>query len=1626
MRIPSWLVRIFDRLLPYYAIMPVLRRRVTTHVAPGVNPRSVLDCRPLCAGLLLTRNGLEGLCRLPCTVYPSVNHCYTRMSTTKRGNQGSAKVPNVSSFSVTPAVANARTYEVLDKVADKLKGYVTNFTPSKKEMRDHRDMVQAKLAHRVFGFGIERPNKEYRESYVLVRRDKRNPARVLHEAEFQGFLPIVGASAIIGATGFLCRKIGSAIDRIGKAADEVTELAATSSDYVAAMRSSVKALKAKLGPFLWAVPFVLVSYYLFPKLPEAVKPIFCLAFSTVVGYGMWQVIEHFFPIFDHNTQLQSGAKTSDCGKLLASVLSFSAFKGKNSERNVGEFVKRMSAFDRFAESFDSFVDWITSCLDKLFTFCHERFGLPRLGWFRKERTALMKWCDKIDALVCKSLETARTNPSDLKEMTELLIEGNWFLDKLRGTSSHRLVSEYMMKITNFMTPFQGAINARNNFRFEPLCMVLYGSSRIGKTLMNMYIAATVLKATGIVPPNATPDEVLREVWQKGASQYWNGYAEQALLAIDDAFQKVAVPGDEESDYMNIIKLVGSFSCPLNFADLASKGKIYFLSKFILATTNLSSLQNQAVRVINAPEAVSNRFTFPYEVRVAKGYTLEDDDVKLDYEKFKVELARVSNSFNILDRFPWYMWEARRHDFLTGNPIGNNWISMRAVMEDVVETTKARLAGHSSIERNLHNFLSGPSDPSSAELQAGSSVVSDTEPVTPCSVDPGDYHAVHPQRKQVLRDLKEVRSRLEKSLDDEEHDLAEDCSAWAKFVKYTAVAGAVIGGVVVLRLAIKLVWGLLTELFHITMTPFRRRSPKAERQSNRHEGPKAKITKAAMFQGFSDPFCTNVRNNTYTLTVKTDEGYAHIGTVLFLVDTLCVQPAHFSDDVRKHIANGLITRDSEITLAHNEAGSFTMAENDKRVSSFLVRMSVGAYLDMRRHTIPSRELEFISFGSVRSHANVTSYFLRESDVKSIGGMPAQLSLYRPATQTAFLRYSEGIPSITTMRSIVAGGKKVEKVVSYTADTKAGDCGSPLMLCNAEHFGCRRAVGIHIAGNVVERLGYASVVTQEDIAVAREVLKIIRDEFVEDLEKRGNIKLEAGFELPYDGGSMLPIGKVSRRANLVSRTAYYKTSLYGKWGEYTCSPAHMKPVIVDGRKVYPMVQAVAPYTSPVLIYEQPCLRQAVHVAMGPLRTATRDFSRRLFTFEEAVLGVPQEKFRAIPRTTSAGYPYCLDHDNGKKDFFGEGEEYDLSGAWCAELRERVEYVLARAAEGVRLAHVYMDFLKDELRSEAKNAAVATRLISCAPLDYTIAWRMMFGAFSTAVFRTNTVTGLAPGICTFSDWDKLALRLSSKGALCFDGDFKAFDSSEQPCIHMLILEAINAWYDDGPVNARIREVLWCDLVHSRHLTGIGNMQEYLVQWNKSLPSGHPFTTIINSLYSMVLLVAAYMLLTGDLVGFWSCVFSATYGDDNVSNVSDVVADVFNQAAVSDIFWEEFGLVYTSADKTGVLGTVRPLHEMSFLKRGFRLEGDRWLCPLELDSFLYTAYWCKNRRLEREIIVDVLENALEELSLHEETCWEQYSRALIEELASRSTLSMPLPRVVPDRQSYQKLVLSRVDNWY
>lgn len=757
----------------------------------------------------------------------------------------------------------------------------------------------------------------------------------------------------------------------------------------------------------------------------------------------------------------------------------------------------------------------------------------------------------------------------------------------------------------------------------------------------------------------------------------------------------------------------------------------------------------------------------------------------------------------------------------------------------------------------------------------------------------------------------------------------------------------------------------------------------------------------------------VLDSVYSLVLVNSKGDArHQGFMMFVNSSLAVMPKHYRAQFRAMMDLGGIDTSQIIHVVNTRNPSFTFTV------PFLKFMQLAGKVD------PLNDVEFVSFASlkVRAHRNITGSFIRETDIPRYCGHGVRLDVSSFDSQNVFTHRIESCSKVSLVNNLESTSP-INRAWEYTkAKTFVGDCGSPLTLIDTSCASGRIVLGMHIAARGTTSQGYSSVITQEMIQDAIEHLSEINDNFVADLELQG-FKLSPCEDPFPEMGSFMNIGKIDAAYNLPRKTKYYPIGdVYGMFGEYNYLPARLSPFERNGEIITPMLNAVQPYSGPVYHYHHEFIDQAIHVAMSRFTAASSKDTRMILPIETAILGDPMMKLRSIPRNTSPGFPHALTVKNGKKKFFGEDAEYDLTSEEFETVRERVEHILTEAKKGQRLCHVFIDFLKDELRSEEKVEAGKTRLISCAPMEYTIAVRMMFGAFTSSFFRHHTTSGMCPGICAYTDWALLAHHIQKKGPSVFDGDFAGFDTSEQADILERLCDFINKWYDDGPDNARIRKVLFMELTHSRHLGGDGKDQSFIYQWNRSLPSGHPLTTIMNSMYALSVLAICYVKITGDLVGFWEKVSAAVYGDDNLVNVSDEVKEAFNQVTVSQAMDEVLGMKYTSGRKDGKLEPYTTLDKVTFLQRGFRREDGYMYSPLKLESFLYTPYWGKNRMLERQIVADCMEKSLEELSQHDDESWGKYAPQIIEYLVKECGVM----RAIPTKKGYQTLIRSYDDHWY
>jgi hypothetical protein len=1235
------------------------------------------------------------------------------------------------------------------------------------------------------------------------------------------------------------------------------------------------------------------------------------------------------------------------------------------------------------------------------------FG-KRVDFVRRHKTSLAQWYASVDAFsALYRTSKIDMDPVNIDTLMRLTAEGWEHKKRWRDVNDvNREIVRHLDLLNTMALPIRGAISARNNYRMEPLLMGLIGAPGIGKSKLTVAMAAALLKLGGILPEDADINDVAAQMFQKGPSKFWAGYCGQAILITDDAFQEKSTVAMKENDYYMLIRAISCWSMPLDMADLESKGRIFFNSKAVILSTNLESIAAEAANLVTCVEAVARRLRNSVKLFLKPEYALTTGF--LDVVKFDAEFAKCRDKVG-MDAYPWYMWDVAAHNFLTGET-SNHRYPLRDYVERCCNEMRSKIANHGQDISTMSSFVDALCAKPRVQEQSGDE--SSCDKYDELDPDFESYVKAVPVPAEALHArVARLASRLWKGLCTQ-HLKTLDCVQKALDHTFKCAAGtfcavppltvlAFIGAFVVLKAALS---ALFEAIGGVARTLGVFKNARIEEQVG-----ELKCTSDAVApkvpQHPDDVVPYKLYRNMYKMylvayndddeVMKTDM----IGHCVAISSGVCIHPRHYVNFVAKRViptarsyVRFVSTANPELhrEIPHGRWVTMTKAAFDY-LDTDLIMVNYEPYIIARKE--------------------VRKYWIAESSLRNIGNSSVTIDVARAeSAQIEHVRFVSkvGVHLKPYAYDVDGVEKSVSRHLEYFAPMRQGDCGGIVCLEDTSRSGGAVALGIHFGANPGIGRGIAAVVTQEMVARGLDHFKAIRDDFEEDAKRQG-FELQTGGDERLNTGSFMLLGASSSAVSSPVQTKLVRNHItFERFGENHKRPAMLRPFVgEDGERIYPMAKALHKYAQLDVGADVQNLDVVTHIAMSRFTALTRASTRRLLSFEEGVQGVPELEIRSVTRGTSPGFPYVLDsHGVGKSDFFGTSDTFDLTTPRAIALRARVENVIAEAANGVRLAHVYRDFLKDETRKHAKVDVGDTRLISSAALDYVIAWRMYFGAFQSAVFKTRVDSGMAPGVNPYSEWDRVAYNMQLHGDKCFDGDFAAYDAGESPEVHDALLRYINRWYDDGPENARIREVLWRDLVNSRHLGGLEPLCDTLYVWTKGMPSGHPFTTIVNSMYCLVVLVSAYQYTTGTVSDFWQKCHAITYGDDNIVNVDDSVAPVYNQATVANAVKRLFGYEYTSSQKDGTLRSTVPLASLSFLKRGFRLEGDRWYAPLELDSCLRSTYWTKARGRAQQIAqtADDLDAAQRELSLHPVEVWDRYM-PIIEAIRAEIGVTPALP---------------------
>lgn len=628
----------------------------------------------------------------------------------------------------------------------------------------------------------------------------------------------------------------------------------------------------------------------------------------------------------------------------------------------------------------------------------------------------------------------------------------------------------------------------------------------------------------------------------------------------------------------------------------------------------------------------------------------------------------------------------------------------------------------------------------------------------------------------------------------------------------------------------------------------------------------------------------------------------------------------------------------------------------------------------------------------------------------------------------LKSREYVGAAKKAENIFVGEETLECITlsfHYDALTDPGDCGSLFTVINAADQG-PKIYGIHSAAGKSPTRAYAGAVT---IDLIEEILNDPEFPLDAKVVQKDVGKLDVQMNKVIGTGQYTMEYMTAKPCPSFQKSSITRSELYEAWGPALYMPAKLRPFVRNGVEINPWHIAVSKYG---LNYSY--LRDDT---FSLIRDNLADYlfsksrirrTKEILTFQEAVLGcVGDPDFKSISRNTSPGYPLNLikvKGCKGKQAWLGNGQDYDLTNEMLATIQFEAREMIRLAETNERTEILFMDNLKDETRPIEKVLSGKTRMFSACPFTYLIVFRMYFGAFCSWFAKNRIDNSSAIGVNPFStEWHYLYTKLArfeTSNGNCGAGDFSGYDGSCLPLIYWKILDIINQWYDDE--FAQIRRILWLELVYSRHIQG-----EIVYSWNSSLPSGHPLTAIVNTLYhQMAMRYSWFRSVENKIIDLWQfddSVYMISLGDDGAFSVRDDCKDIFNEQTIC-AYMSEIGMTYTSEKKEKSVIKTRKITEIEFLKRAFRFEPmvGRFVSPLSMETITQMPYHTKKGADSDETTESKLQDALDEAAQHGKEEFERVRRIFLRGCDERD-----FPR--PSRTSYSECLLritQKEDTYY
>jgi hypothetical protein len=1108
------------------------------------------------------------------------------------------------------------------------------------------------------------------------------------------------------------------------------------------------------------------------------------------------------------------------------------------------------------------------------------------------------------------------------------------------------------------------------------------------------------------------------VFTKDFSKHEDGYRHQEVCRLDELGVQKDQPGMENNVYEWWIRAVNTVPFPLPMANLEDKGDAYFTSKYVFATTNIKEFR---INSLEDPGAVIRRLHSYIFATVRREFCYDEGNAAGD---------------SVWDRRPDFSKMPRVKDSTTGAAVidpnifelydvildrSNNPVSNRLIPGGLDELYERIVVGRKHREEIYAANLKSRSD-FAAKKDAILSRYN-VFPSTSFECEPGSIEDI-PREFSLLRNfmaLLESKSgvifqnydefignfirKYPEFMSEYQHgtgtdrwitlglseikcvnaiefeslaqleSLKTEATTGNKIMEFLKEHSYVIGAVS--SIAMFFTFKSLffseepVELQSPTKVVLSKQAPTKSMAEIQKEYAPVHLQMGIGADPNGDTLTDSiVMKNCFALCAGSGSGQEQRGQILFFAGTLAIMPAHFLYHVEQWVRDDQRpeTLDTIFTLV-------SMADSDPDRNRY--SLSIREFLSgaVKVPGMEDSELQIVLFPErIGAKRDIRKFFKRNSDFKKVYN---QVSLKIFMCRKGIKFVDQQTATAEKSFEVVTGANGEKKIIpnSYTMRMKTADghCGALVFEVNRA-VPMRKILGLHVAGTPENEKAVTESIFAEWLDLAYDKVRsgdkpMLIDQFaeVDYTHVYGNKPLD------WQMNGFVEVCQ-SRVVPSFTKSTWVKSRMYGLFQEATMKPALLHPIIVDGERIDPKVKALSKYSRKSGVHiDEEMLERCIESEIDFYNSNSPFYVEpRLLTSREALCGVADDSDSGpISRGTSPGAPYIFEKQGtkGKHLWLGSEGDVDMDNPYLIKFLNECDGMIKNMEKGIIPKFAFIDNLKDELRKLSKILGYDTRNFSACSFALNYICKVYLGSFIIYMLKNRIHNGHTIGINPYGrEWDTMARALGEKNWWINAGDFKGFDTDHVPQTIQAMFPIIDAFYVGQTIEERnVRRCLWTTLYRTYHV-----VDDKVVLWDSSLPSGHPMTALINSMLNRVdHKLCFYMILCTVLVKtydyFWTfnqAVVLFDHGDDSLFSCDPKYAEYYNENTLPEPM-KILGLTYTPETKEVLEGRRRTIYEVTFLKRNFRKEKmlGRFVAPMDLTRLKEMINW--TRKTDGDIIL-------------------------------------------------------------